>query len=124
LFVNETTRLPLFMPLAPLKTLAVRFRSHLEAVLLEHGIDPDFVARELAAMAEVTLAKTASRSILGSMNEFTWLADGLGGAIDPDGLFVRSMYLAETPIGPMDGKSPGMALYELVQRSAGCGDIQ
>ena len=98
LFVNETTLLPLLMPFAPAATVLARFPAALERVLAAHGVDPRFVDAELAAMAERRLAKTASRSLLGTMNEFSYLADAhRGGA--PDDLHALSLQLARTPCG-------------------------
>lgn len=124
LFVNESTRLPLLMPLAPAKTLAARFPLHLAELLMLHGVHPDFVAREIAAMAEVTVATTASRSILGSMNDFTWLAESNDGIFDVAELPSISKRLAKTPIGPMGHKRPADVLEEVVERWAGCTDLQ
>ena len=74
-------------------------------------------------MAEVTVAKTASRSILGSMNDFTWMAGAMVDTVDLPGLFSLSMRLANTPIMPMGGKSPAKVLAGVVERSASCTDI-
>lgn len=76
LFVNERTLFPVLAPLAPAATVAQRFPSLLAAVLAAHGIDQTFIVREVAAMAEVGFAKTANRSVVGIMNEFSFLAEG------------------------------------------------
>jgi hypothetical protein len=115
LFVNETTRLPVLMPLAPASTVAARFPQHLAEVLSAHAVDPAFIAREVIAMAEVGFAKTASRSLLGSMNDFAWLAEGANtnsARVDSHGI---SMYLAKTPIGPMGYNSPAYMLMQVVE---------
>ena len=53
LLVNERTLLPVLLPLAPAKTLTERIGPAVSQVLQMHGIDRDFVERELAAMADV-----------------------------------------------------------------------
>jgi hypothetical protein len=58
LFVNEPTRLPVFVPLAPAVVLVSRFVIHLTVVLTVHGLDPRFIDSELAEMTEHGLAKT------------------------------------------------------------------
>jgi hypothetical protein len=75
LFVNEPTRLPVFVPLAPAVTLVRRFVTHLGVVLAGHGLDPRFINSELAEMTEhglsswssgrrsLRIASTVSRSI-------------------------------------------------------------
>jgi hypothetical protein len=39
------------------------------------GIDPRFVVAEQEAMHDMTLAKTASRQVIGVMNEFAFMAE-------------------------------------------------
>jgi hypothetical protein len=124
LFVNETTRLPLFMPLAPANTLAARFPLLLEELLILHGVPPGFAAHEVAAMAEVTVAKTASRSIVGTMNDFTWLAGSDAGTAVLGELLYLSKHLAKTPIGPMGHKYPIDVLDEVVERWKACNDTE
>jgi hypothetical protein len=101
LFVNERTLLPVFVPLAPARTVAVRFPPCLEAVLNALGTDPRFVAAEVAAMVEPRWARTANRSVVGVMNEFTSVAE-----LDLDhdrsqSLTELAVRLAGTPCGPL-----------------------
>jgi hypothetical protein len=116
LLVNETTRLPVFMPLAPAADVAARFPIYLAQVLMGHDVDPGFIAQEMLAMLEVGIAKTASRSILGTVNDFTWLAEA-GDPYDLDELYHLSLRLAETPIGgQMKSKHPKGMLEAAVER--------
>lgn len=119
LFVNERTLLPVFMPLAPASTLDRRFPEELRRVLDAHGVDPRFVDAEIGLMGVGRIAKTASRSLLGVMNEFTFLGnvhrEELGADEDLVALSVR---LAETPMGPLykSHGSPDRELKALVDR--------
>jgi hypothetical protein len=119
LFVNERTLLPVFMPLAPASTLARRFPDELRRVLDAHGVDPRFVDVEIASMGVGRIAKTASRSLLGVMNEFTFFGnvhrEELGADEDLVALSVR---LAETPMSPLDKShgSPDRELKALVEQ--------
>lgn len=70
IFVNETTLLPVIVPLAPAKTLEARFVRQYGMVLRELGVDESSIVIESASMDTVTWAKTANRSVVGSMNEF------------------------------------------------------
>ena len=70
LLVNETTRLPVLLPAREFATLGQRIPDAIARVLEDLGIAADVVDRERRAIAEVTFAKTASRSVLGTMNEF------------------------------------------------------
>lgn len=69
LLVNETTRLPVVLPARELPTLARRIPEAIANVLRDLEIDPEAIGRERQAMAEIAFDKTASRSVLGTMNE-------------------------------------------------------
>jgi hypothetical protein len=120
LFVNEKTLLPVLMPLAPAASLARRFPAQLALVLEAHGVAPAFIARETAAMGKAGIAKTASRSILGTMNDFVYgleCAREDGDSLDCVGL---SLWLAETPCGgAAKYRIPKVMLRELALATAG-----
>ena len=97
LFVNEVTLLPALVPLAPAKSLAERFPEHLEAVLNALGTDPRFVAAEIAATVDARWAKTANRSVVGIMNEFTYLAEADQVRDDARDPVALAVWLAGTP---------------------------
>ncbi|MCU0972273.1 MAG: hypothetical protein MUF57_11090 [Gammaproteobacteria bacterium] len=114
LLVNERTLLPALLPLAPDATLPERVAAAVAQVLLLHGVDRDLVEREVAAMAEVGVAKTSNRSVVGTMNEFAFEAEVYRdhrGMSDPLQLAMR---LAETPCGAIKGNSPARLLRELL----------
>ena len=120
LLVNERTLLPVFMLLAPAATLAVRFPVELRRVLDAHGIDPRFVDHEIRSMGQGHYAKTASRSLLGVMNEFTFLGNAHreDHGTDDD-LVALSVRLAETPMSPLYKRhiSPDHELKALVDEA-------
>jgi hypothetical protein len=101
LFVNERTRLPVVAPFAPASSILERFPAHFAEVATRIGVPGEAIAAERASMAEWALAKTANRSVLGTMNEFTYLAEEfrrLNGAVD---LLKLSLWLAQTPCSPL-----------------------
>jgi hypothetical protein len=113
LLVNERTLLPVLMPLAPAATLPQRVAAAVSQVLQLHGIDQDFIVREVAAMADVEVAKTRNRSVVGTMNEFAFEAEVYRdhrGMIDPLQLAMR---LAETPCGAIKYESPARLLRDI-----------
>ena len=69
LLVNESTRLPVVLPARELSTVATRIPEAITDVLRDLGVDPAVIDRERAAMAEIVFGRTASRSVLGTMNE-------------------------------------------------------
>lgn len=108
LFVNASTFLPVLMPLAPSTGLVARFPTVMAEVLHTLGVDRSFVASELDKMTDVVLAKTASRQVLGVMNQFTFMAEHTisTGRSDPSDLVGLSVWLANTIVGPL-GKDVG-----------------
>jgi hypothetical protein len=98
LLVNERTLFPVVTALAPAATLAARFPGALRDVLIALGTDPVFVDTETSLMTEVSYAKTANRSVVGIMIEFTFLADHRQHDTD---LIALSLNLASTPCSPL-----------------------
>ena len=116
LLVNERTLLPVLMPLAPAATLGERFPGGLQRVLDALGIVPAFVEDEIAAMADVRFAKTASRSVVGIMNEFKYLAEAYRDYRGIDDLVTLAVELSQTPCSPLYSShgSPDRELDALV----------
>ena len=117
LLVSETTLLPVMMPLAPSATLLDRFPDQLAAVLRRHRVDEAVITHECSETVEHRLAATKSRSVLGSMNEFSYLAEAyrLGDpTLDLVGL---SIELSTTPCGPLYRRhvSPDRELLALIK---------
>lgn len=101
LLVNERTLFPVLMPLAPAATLMARLPNALQQTLEAHGAPADFIEAEVAAMADGRYAKTASRGVIGMMNEFSYLAAVYRGNRALRDLVTLSLRLSETPCGPL-----------------------
>ncbi len=119
LFVNATTLIPVLMPIASASGVLVRFPTAMAEVLGALGIDPRFVDSESTEMNSSVLAKTASRQVLGVMNEFTFMAEHTfsTGRSDPADLLGLSVWLANTIVGPIskdDGHTPLGVLQRVV----------
>lgn len=116
LLVNEQTLLPVLMPLAPATDLALRFPECLANVLAGHGVASQFIDQELTLMYEVQYTKTANRSVVGIMNEFTFLAESYRDHLTTKDLLALSLKLSETPCSPLykTAISPDRALQLLV----------
>jgi len=115
LLVSENTLRPVLMSLAPAATLARRFPTQLALVLKAHGIGADAIAHEIWRMDEVAYAKTMNRSVVGMLNEFSFLAECWRPRLGED-LVALSQRLAETPCGPLRKGpiSPDRALREVM----------
>jgi hypothetical protein len=122
LFVNEATFVPVLVPLAPATGVVGRFPAAMDAVFTALGIDRRFIDTETTEMRSAVLAKTASRQVLGVMNEFAFMAEhaiGPGCADSPDPVdpVGMSVWLSNTIVGPIgrdDGYTPVGALQRRV----------
>ena len=85
-------------------------------MLAAHGVPSQFIDQELALMNEVQYAKTANRSVVGIMNEFSFLAEGYRDHLNTKDLLTLSLKLSETPCSPLykTAISPDRALQRLV----------
>jgi hypothetical protein len=101
LFVNESTLLPVLVPLAPAATVTGRFPPALALLLAAHQVNPRFIDAELAQMTEGRLARTSSRSVVGTMTEFTHLAETYRDRGSEPNLTELAVRLAATPCGPL-----------------------
>lgn len=117
LLVSESTLLPVLMPLAPAASLLDRFPDQLADVLARHQVDEVTVGRESMQTRDYRVAPTASRSIVGSMNEFAFLADAYRQE-DPElDLMDLSIRLSTVPCGPLYRRhvSPDRELHALLE---------
>jgi hypothetical protein len=96
LFVNEPPLLPVLVPLAPATTLLARFPQQAATVLAAHGTPDTIIGAELRQMHERRRTKTANRSVVGMMNEFTYLAEVYCGDTPAPDLLGLAMRLATT----------------------------
>jgi hypothetical protein len=120
LLVNEPTLLPVLMPLAPATTLPSRVAQQVALVLAAHGVPGRIIDAELQHMRDYRLAGTANRSVVGIMNEFTYLAEAYRDNDPAQNLLDLAVRLAETPCGPLYNKnvSPDRELGALLHSMA------
>ncbi|MCA1737004.1 MAG: hypothetical protein LC739_13170 [Actinobacteria bacterium] len=101
LLVNERTLYPVLMPLAPAATIIPRFPDALHPSLEAGGVAAGFIEAEIAAMVDGRYSKTANRSVIGIMNEFSFLAKVYRDHRGLTDLVALGLLLAETPCGPL-----------------------
>ena len=101
LLVNEPTLLPVLMPLAPAATWPARIGQQVATVLAAHGAPTSVIDEELEHMRDYRLARTANRSVVGIMNEFTYLAEAYRDHHPGQDLLDLAMRLATMPCGPL-----------------------
>jgi hypothetical protein len=100
MFVSERSLLPVLMPLRERNQLLPNFRARLAELLLHLGVSEKYVAVELSEMAEVVIARTSNRSVLGTMNDFTQNAKAYMQMNDDFSILDLELRLAGTPCGP------------------------
>jgi hypothetical protein len=105
LLVNEPTLLPVLMPLAPAATWPARIAQQVARVLAAHGTPTTILEEELQHMRDCRLARTANRSVVGIMNEFTYLAEAYRDHDPGQDLLDLAVRLATTPCGPLYTKN-------------------
>ena len=117
LLVNEPTLLPVLMPLAPAATLLARVPKQISTVLVAHATPSAVIEQELRRMRERRLAKTANRSVVGTMNEFIQLANVYRHQVRHPDLTDLALRLATTPCSPLYGRnvSPDRELVALLR---------
>lgn len=74
LCVSERSLLPVILPAREYRTLAIRLVPEVRWILEQLGVSSEAAASEVAAMEPMTIGKTRSRAVLGSMNEMMFEA--------------------------------------------------
>ncbi len=111
LCLSELSLLPVLIP-ARNSEFPYRFAEHLEAVLAGIGTPADVAAHEVSLCSDWQVGKTQHRSILGSMNDFSFnfetaLRRGLSAE-------EASIDLSGMPCGPLEWGFPREAALTLL----------
>lgn len=117
LLVNETTLLPVLLPLAPTATLSSRIAEQISTALTVRQAPAAFVDQERQHMQTAQLGVTANRSVVGVMTEFARLAE-IHRHDDPTvDLVELAVRLAATPCSPLYSRnvSPDRELIATLQ---------
>jgi hypothetical protein len=112
LCVSERTLLPVLVPAKGNGPVAVRLVPALGEVLRAIGVSQTDIRSELAAMADSTISTTASRSVLGSMNDFAFMLDTH--LERGDTLIDAALRLADAPCSPIRMMSPREVAVEVL----------
>jgi hypothetical protein len=107
LFISERSRLPVVIPIREAKRLEMIFPDAVCAVLAAVGIADECIADERSRMAEIAFGPTMNRSLLGTLNDYAFMAQqGNANRAEPESPEELMRFLAQTPILPLDGASP------------------
>ena len=95
------------IPIREGKRLAEVFPDAVCEVLGNVGVDAADIADERSRMSEIAFGRTRNRSLLGTMNDFAFMAQvGDARRQEPETQDELMLFLAQTPILPLDGASP------------------
>ena len=104
---SERTHLTVIVPMRDAPRLRERIREAVHEMLFRLRVPPELAAEEVRGMERMPIGKTDSRSVLGSMNDLTFLAKHFfadePGSVD---LVDVQMYLAGTPMGALEYAFP------------------
>ncbi len=109
LAVSARSLLPVLVPARDPASLGARFAAALGGVLTALEIPADQIEQEQRHMAKVAFARTMSRQILGTMNDFRRMLD----AAPDQPLTKAALELAEAPCGPVGMESPDRVTVNL-----------
>lgn len=112
LCVSANGRLPVVIEAAPYKRFPDRLMEMLPRVMHALDVPAEKISRELVEMTDQRFAKTADRSLVGSLNQYSkdLEASVLYGSHPPGTLLECSLFLAEGICMPLPEKVPAKAM--------------
>jgi hypothetical protein len=117
LFISERSRLPIVIRIRDLQRLATVFPDAVCERLAIVGVAARDISDERMRMRELTFGRTRNRSLLGTLNDFAFMArSGDARRTEPESPEELMRSLAETPILPLDGASPIMLTRAAFER--------
>lgn len=126
IFVNSTTLLTILLPARKIYSLIPALPQRVSRLLHRLGVPERLVEEETTQMLEAQIAKTASRSVLGSMNDltvqvqYTAEIDEYDDIINLDEVELR---LSQIPYKSLGYRLPSEALEDLLERRFGSGSL-
>jgi hypothetical protein len=116
LFISERSRLPILIPVRQANRLHVSFPDAVCHMLAAVAVRAEAVERERLEMSQIVFGRTRSRSLLGSLNDFSMMARMHFITRRSDPLERIARELAETPlILPFDGAHPSVVTRRLFE---------
>jgi hypothetical protein len=106
IFISEESRLPVLIPIRAANRLRTVFPDAVCQMLAAVGVSPADIVDERLRMSEMAYGRTKSRSLLGTLNDFSFGVDADFMTARHESLEDIARVLARTPIMPLDGASP------------------
>lgn len=106
LLISQYSRLPVIMPGRDLKHLTDNFPEALSTVLHALDLPRSAIVAEIAETRPAVITTTESRSLLGTLTDFSFLLkEHLQDRPDAD-LLEAALWLSRTPVGPLRYETP------------------
>lgn len=112
--MSAKSRLPLVMYERDVGDIATSFPRALGSVLLELDLPGAAISAEVDESRDAVVARTDSRSLLGSLNDFAFMAAHHMRVGSMGDLVEVSVRLARTPTGPLGYRYPADVAEELL----------
>jgi hypothetical protein len=107
LFISERSRLPVVIPIREATRLGSVFPHTVCDVLDAVGVSAANIADERSRMSEIAFGRTRNRSLLGTLNDFAFMAQhGNVSRAEPASPEELMRFLSRTPILPLGGARP------------------
>ena len=107
LLVSERSRLPVVLPIGEGMRLGAVFPDAVCERLAIVGVAAGDIADERARMSEIMFGRTRNRSLLGTLNDFAFMAQSVDARrAEPESPEELMQFLSQTPILPLDGANP------------------
>lgn len=104
LLISEKSRLAVLMPGRDVAHLPQRLPETIARQLARLGVSPEAVTHEIKECGDVVLAATASKSLLGTLNDYAAMAkQRFTGQVEVD-LDDEAFWLSHTPLSPLKYK--------------------
>jgi len=118
--VSERSLLPVPVEARGASSFSLRFREAARSVLKGIGAGPDMVDQEVREMGSFAIGVTASRRVLGSLNDLASLARFEIEDHPSIDLVTLAVKLAETPCSPLKYESPRTVSLALLRHARSC----
>lgn len=116
LVISERSRLPALLPVQDVPRLHTAIPSAVSEVLRCISVPGPRIEREVEAMSELLFTPTNSRSLLGSLNDFTFQIRSWFEMRQDYSLLEMALKLSETPVSPLAYQHPS----DITRRLFGC----
>lgn len=115
LFVSDNSRLAVITPAKDIRSLVDHLARQLAIVLQHLGAQPKWIDAEIREMANVCIAPTRSRSVLGTMNDYKIQIEAMIQGSEDIGPLEIALKLSRCPVGPLEYRSPDKVTIDLLK---------